>query len=100
MIGTISTIDDKTLCKGYGYILRHTKGYLSDLDKIDENLADYFAFAGIIACGVNSHAELRYKVTPDGERIAKVDFTSLILKLFREESSRVNIASIMSDFLA
>lgn len=83
------TIDDITLRKGYWYILRNPRGYLSELDKIDTNLADYFAGAGIIAFGINSEAELRYKVTPDGERIASVDYTSLTLKLFREKNNCV-----------
>lgn len=83
-------IDDVTLRKGYWYILRHSKGYLAELDKIDPNIADYFAGAGIIAFGINSEAELRYKVTPDGERIAKVDYTSLTLKLFREKNGITN----------
>ena len=82
-------IDDVTLRKGYWYILRHSKGYLAELDKIDPNIADYFAGAGIIAFGINSEAELRYKVTPDGERIASVDYTSLTLKLFREKNNCV-----------
>lgn len=87
-----TTIDDVTLRRGYWYILRNPKGYLSELDRISDCLADYFANAGIIAYGVTSRAELRYTVTPEGERIAKVDYTSLTLKLFREKNSHTKAA--------
>lgn len=95
----IMAIDDVTLRKGYWYILQNPKGYLSELDEIDDCLADYFAGAGIIAYGINARAELRYQVTPDGERIAKVDYTSLTLKLFREKNDKFKVASVTSELL-
>lgn len=85
---TTKGIDDETLRKGYWYVLRNPQGYLTDLDVINDSLADYFASAGIIAYGVTSRAELRYTLTPEGERIAKVDYTSLTLKLYRERNNR------------
>ena len=93
----IMTIDDGTLRKGYLYILRHPIGYLSELDEIDNRLASYFASAGIIAYGITSRAKLRYKVTPDGERIARVDYTSLTLKLFREKNNSTQNALVRGD---
>ena len=84
-----TALDDVSLRRGYWYILRHPNGYLSDLDKIADNLADYLEQANVIATGINSHAQECYKlIIPDGERIAKVDYTSLTLKLFREKNKR------------
>ena len=91
----MTIIDDVTLRKGYWHILREPVGYLTDLDEIDENLADYFASVGVIAYGINSHAQLRYKVTPDGERIARIEFTSLSLKLFRESKNHTQTTSFI-----
>ena len=84
-----TALDDVSLRRGYWYILRHPNGYLSDLDKIADNLADYLEQSNVIATGINSHAQECYKlIIPDGERIAKVDYTSLTLKLFREKNKR------------
>lgn len=93
----LMTIDDGTLREGYKYILSHPIGYLSELDEIDGRLASYFAGAGIIAYGITSRAKLRYKVTPDGERIARVDYTSLTLKMFREKNSSIQNALVRGD---
>ena len=72
-------ITDEKLREGYWYILRNPKGYLMDLDKIDEN----------IAYGITSRADLRYRVTDDGLRIARVDYTALTMKLFREKNGYI-----------
>lgn len=82
-------ITDEKLREGYWYILRNPKGYLMDLDKIDENIADFFASAGIIAYGITSRADLRYRVTDDGLRIARVDYTALTMKLFRKKNGYI-----------
>lgn len=80
-------IDDTTLRNNYWYILRNPKGYLSELD---DTIADYFEDTGIITIGINSNAELRYKLTLDGKQIAAVDYMSLTLKLFREKNNIIN----------
>lgn len=91
----IHNVGDTTLLKGYKYILENPCGYLIELDNIDENLADYFATAGIIAFGINSHAEMRYKLTAEGERIAKLEIISLNWKLnFRDSFYKNKITPI------
>ncbi|MBQ1409110.1 MAG: hypothetical protein IIY87_05075 [Bacteroidales bacterium] len=68
--------------KGYEYIQNNLVGLISELKKnIGEPLVNYFVGAGIIAYGINSNADKRYKVTEKGKRISKIELISLRLNL-------------------
>lgn len=77
-------ISDEKLREGYWYVLHNPYGYLSVLDKIDQNLADNFARVGIIAYGMNSHAGLRYQLTDDGRELAEIAYKTLTANLVRK----------------
>lgn len=78
-------IDDETLRKGYWYIIRNPRGFVEGLDGIDERLAGYFASAGIISFGMNASAQIRFKVTEDGMKLAELGYRMITSKMVREE---------------
>jgi len=87
-------IPDEILRKAYWHVLANPHGYWSDLDQIGEGIRDYLEKENVIACGfINAKAQLRYKlIVGNGERIAKVQYTSLTLKLYREKNNCAIIA--------
>ena len=87
-------IPDATLRKAYWYVLLHPKGYWSELDQIDVEVKDHLEKENVIACGyINSCGDLRYKLTSDGEKVAKIQYTSLTLKLFRERNKYAKLSA-------
>jgi len=79
------TIDDETLRKGYWYIMHNPRGFVEGLDRIDERLAGYFAKVGIISFGMNSLAQIRYRVTADGAELAELGYRMITSKMVREK---------------
>lgn len=77
-------ISDEKLREGYWYVIHNPYGFLSDLDKIDRNLADNFARVGVIAYGMNSHAGLRYQLTDDGRELAEIAYKTITANLVRK----------------
>ena len=79
------TIDDETLREGYWYIMHNPRGFVEGLDRIDERLAGYFASAGIISFGMNSSAQIRYRVTSGGAELAELGYRMITSKMVREK---------------
>lgn len=85
--------DDETLRRGYWYIMHNPRGFVEGLDGIDERLAGFFANSGIISFGINSQAQIRYKVTAAGEELAELGYRMITSKMVRDKLAETKESS-------
>ena len=74
-------IPEDKLREAYWYLMHNKYGYQEDLDKIHPMMSLYLIEEGTIGEGMNSRAQLRYHVTENDEKIARVQYYSITRKL-------------------
>ena len=84
-------IPEEKLLEVYEHLMHHKYGYLEDLNKIYPGLAQYLIKEGTIGQGVNAKLQLRYHVTSQGEKIARIQYTALTLKTLEYGNKETNM---------